>query len=262
MDITRSFLHYKNPSQYFYFGTEVISVFRVSRGNVKRTGIINYDSISEFRKNNITDIKSIAENIESGVILNSGDFVFNLLNFTKIPFREKIKNEITEWRVQKIFPENMENYYHEYFQLSRNRMFSLLLKIRLKEDIEHLFEELGIELIYFGNSTVEIINNLKKTKKCTDFFIEYDGDLMIVVFLEKKIPFYFRKFRINDTSESSEEIYKTIEYVKKNYKKTPRTYSIFSMNTENEPLIKDLNGQGFIKIDSGKSEYMIIPGQK
>ncbi|MEN8152737.1 MAG: hypothetical protein ABFR75_01830 [Acidobacteriota bacterium] len=262
MDIISNLIQFKRPSQYIYLGTEVLSVFNINGRKTENIGAIKYNSIEDLKNNDNLNIKKILKNTDSGVILNSGDFVFNLLNFVKIPLRKKLKDEIVEWRVQKVFPENMENYFHEYFQLSSNLIFSILIRKKLKDEIEALFEYFGIELIYFGNSTVEIINNLRRTKKNPDFFIEYEGDLMIVVFMDKGIPYYFRKFRVNNSHEASEEIQKTVEYVKKNYNKIPGTYSVLSVNFNDETLIEELNRNDFIRIGSGNSEYLIIPGQR
>ena len=120
-----------------------------------------------------------------------------------------------EWRLKKVFPENIADYAHDFYKLDKKRIFSVLLRKSLKENIENLFLETGISLTYMGNSTVEMMNRVARLKKdIPHFFIEIDKSLSIVVFLRQSSPFYIRKFRGDQAADIVNEVAKTINFVK------------------------------------------------
>ena len=132
----------------------------------------------------IEEIKRELADKETGLILNSANFIFNILEFEKIPFWEGLRKDLVQWRLQKVFPEDIGLYEHDFFKLDKNKLLSILFKRALKEQLEKTFGENGIQLVYLGNSTIEIMNHLKKLKTGPDFFIEVDKSLSVVVFFE------------------------------------------------------------------------------
>ena len=228
MVIDKYFLFYKRPSQYIFAGENHIDIYKSTNKTLQKTKIFENISIFDLNTENFEKIKDELSDAETGIILNSGYFIFNIFEFEKIYLKEKLNREIVEWRVKKVFPENMELYEHDFFRMGKNRILSILFKKDLKEKVEDLFEENQCELIYMGNSTVEVINNIQKTKHTPDLVIEIDRNLSMFIFLSRSLPHYIRKFRSDSDGDIVEEIEKTIHYVKNNYSKTIQTYSIVS----------------------------------
>lgn len=197
MDITRLFIRYRVPDRFFYLGDDYIEFYRIQ--NQPKTGKGVFERISGF------DLKSdqfgemlsgIPEKSEAGVILNSSHFIFNILEFDRIPLREHLVKDLVEWKIKKVFPEDMDQYENHFFKLDQRRILSILFRKDLKEKIEQVFDDHQRRLSYFGNSTVEIMNRIFRNKQIPDFFLEMDGNLCVVVFQHRSIPFYIRKFRV------------------------------------------------------------------
>jgi hypothetical protein len=199
---------------------------------------------------------------DTGIILNSSSYIFNIFDFEKIPLRRETQREIVEWRLRKVFPENIEEYDHRFFNVGKNRVLSILFKKSLKEKIEGLFADSHINLIHIGNSTVNCLNNVLSLKSAPDFFIEIDRDLIIVVFQDRTLPFYIRKFRGENESEVVAELAKTINYVKNSYAQTPRTYSVISNRCDlNLDVLRyELKEQEVRPLDLKNKEHLFLPG--
>jgi len=262
--IDNFFIRYKTPPQFVYWGENYIDIFRIAESNKTFNKIRSIDdcSLTKITVNEFQDIKRELLDMDTGIILNSGQFIFNIFDFEKIPFQENLAHELVEWRLKKVFPEKIDDYEHSYFKLNKNRILSVLLKKNLKQKIETLFEESGISLTYLGNSTVETVNHITALKKdLPDFFIEIDKDLSIMVFQEKRIPYYIRKFRIDKASDITNEVIKTINYVKTSYSKAPRNFSfiIRKSDMDFQQLYDELDKIDIKKNDLKNNERFIFP---
>ncbi len=229
MVIDRFFIHYKPPAQYIYWGEKGMDVYKTGESgkNLNKSNTYANVSLTAVTADDFALIAKEWQSQDTGVVLNSAQFIFNIFEFEKIPFQEGLKKDLVEWRLKKVFPENIDDYVHDFFKLSKDRVLSILFKKSLKEKIEGLFAQSGVPLIYMGNSTVEIINHLTgKKRSAPDFFIEIDKGLSMAVFLDRGIPYYIRRFRSDRAGGIAGEIVKTINFVKNSYAKVPRSYSI------------------------------------
>jgi len=261
MGIAELFLGFKKPFQYIYAGESHIDVFLTIRGSLKKTKTIENLSILDLNTYDFLDIKRELLEVETGIILNSRNFIFNIFEFDKLPFNEVQRRDIIEWRLGKVFPENIEQYKHSYFRLNKKKILSILFKESYKDKIEKLFGKNNISLIYIGNSTIEIFNNLSKMKISPDFFLEIDGKLSILLFQTNSVPFYIRKFVIEKDSDLLKEILKTINFVRENYSKEFHTYSIVTDGSDidlNQIRI-ELSTENIMEINVNNEKSLLLP---
>lgn len=259
MELNRLFIKYRTPEQVIYSGDKKVELFRIKKGIPEKISSYEWDKSEKFFP---VELKNNLINASTGVILNSGHFVFNLLTFDKIPFRKKQKDDLVNWRVKKLFPENIDSYTHQFIQFDRKTILSILVRNDLLSEIESEARDLGIELIYSGNSTIEIINHLRSRSNHPDFFIESDGNIMLSVFFRDRLPVYIRKMRTSRGIPSGTEIYKTVEYVEKNYGFKPRSCSVFSVDGDGEIIKNELREMRFNLIDHQRSDMRFLPGVK
>ena len=244
--IDNLFIHYKRPGQYVFAGENYLDIYTYVNKSFQKTRTIENASIFNPGSDNFKGLFRELAAVDTGIILNSGYYIFNIFDFEKIPFREGLQQEIVEWRLRKVFPENIDEYDHQFFKMSKKKILSILFKKSLKEKIEEYFTANGLNLIYMGNSTVNIINHVVTQKTAPDFFIEIDRDLFIIVFQDHSMPFYIRKFRNDHENEVVGEIIKTTNYVKNSYSQVLHSYSIIS----NRPGLNfDLIGDELSKLD-------------
>jgi hypothetical protein len=267
MVIDRFLIHYKIPGQYIYWGEKSVDIYkRPEQGrNLKKTAAIEDVSLADITSAEFGEIASELHDVDTGVILYSGQFIFNIFEFDKIPFQEGLRKDLVEWRLKKVFPENIDDYVHDFFKVSKERILSVLFKKSLKEKIEGMFAVNGVPLIYLGNSTVEIMTHLTRKKgSAPDFFIEIDKALSMVVFLSRGVPYYIRKFRIDQAAGIVGEVVKTINFVKNSYAKVPRTYSLAADPADVDvPFIKDeLTKLALIPLAAVNKEQLLFPGEK
>lgn len=268
MAITELFIYFKKPSQLIYAGDNYIDIFSVNKGTARRIGTLSDTSIFDMEAAQLEEIKRELAGNQAGIVLNSANFIFNIFEFEKTPLWEERLRELIEWRVQKVFPENIELYRHHFFRLSRNRVLSVLVKKSVLQQIEDLFRENQLELIYFGNSTIEIMNHLWKNfrrfgrKKIPDFFIEIDQDLATIVFQDKLVPYYLRKFRTEQDSDLTEEILKTLNFVKTSYTKETFSYSIQAIHSkfELQPIREELTRHKIAELKGYGELPLYLPG--
>jgi hypothetical protein len=274
--IENFFIHYKRPAQLVFAGENYLDIYKYVNNSFQKTRSFDDAPIIDLTAESFGAAArelsvaggggggggGAANAIDTGIILNSAYYIFNIIEFEKIPFREGLRKEIVEWRLRKVFPENIEDYDHRFYKLDKNKILSILFKKSLKEKIEKLFNQSRINLTYMGNSTVNSIDNVLRQKSSPDFFIEIDRSLFIVVFQKHSVPFYIRKFRGEHEDEVVSEVVKTINYVKNSYAQTPRTYSIIANRCRlNLDVVKqELLGQEIRALDLKNKEKLFLPG--
>ncbi len=264
MVIDHIFIQYKKPAQYVYWGENYVDIYKASDSgkDFKKTHSFDNVSLSGMNTSEFGEIARVLKDVDTGIILNSGPFIFNIFEFEKLPWQEGLKRELVEWRLKKVFPENIADYEHNFFKLDKKRLLSVLFKKSTKEHIENLFQENGISLTYLGNSTVETINHLFKLKKdAPDFFIEIDKGLSISVFLGQSLPYYIRKFRADQAADIVNEVAKTINFVKNSYARVPRTCSLMIRRSDIElhTISDELSKREILPLDLKKYEQFIFP---
>jgi hypothetical protein len=245
-----------------YGGENYIEVYKRVEGNFKKTKTFEDKSIFDLGRYDIDEIKRECGDMETGIVLNSGYFIFNIFEFDKIPFKEEMRRDLVNWRLQKVFPEEIDLYEHDFFRIDRRKILSVLFKKSLKEKIEKVFDEYGLRVIYMGNSTVEIINNIGKRKPVPDFFVEIDKGLSVMVFSSQSVPFYIRKFRGNKEADIAREVVKTVNFVKSSYENVPSTYSIICGDSDSafvsvREQLAELN-MNELKVDVKKKVFIPV----
>ncbi len=269
MAIDNFFIRCKTPAQYIYWGENYVDIFRRSDPGktFKRTRTFDDISLAKVTADDLRDMAGELLKVDTGIILNSGPFIFNFFEFEKFPFWQNQGRELVEWRLKKVFPENLEEYEHDFFRLNKKRILSILLKKGLKEKIETLTRETGISLTYLGNSTVEIMNHMAGLaglkKNAPDFFVEIDKNLSITVFLDQSLPYYLRKFRSDQAPDIINEVVKTINFVKSSYAKVPRTCSLLVRGSDADlNLVSDeLAKMDILPLDLKNKEQFIFPAK-
>lgn len=270
--IDNLFIHFKRPRQYVFAGEKYLDVYKWVDKSFQKTRTVEDISIFNIGasegENGDNGFREVVReltahgDVDTGVILNANPFIYNIFDFDRIPFREEMQREIVEWRLRKVFPENIEEYDHRFFKLTRTRILSVLLKKGLRQKIEELFSANNINLTYMGNSTLNCMNNVVNLKHSPDFLVEVDRNQFIVIFQSGSLPFYIRKFRGQHESDAAAEIVKTINYVKNSYAQVPQTYSVlFNRSDLDFDLVRyELMQQDVRPLELKKKELLFLPG--
>lgn len=231
------------PDQFLYISNRYISLYVREGKGFKRAEVYeNYDFLS-LSKEDFRKIKETVKNSYIGIILNPAFYIFNILDFERLPLKKKSCNELVDWRLKKIFPENLDNYIHTYFKFHRKSIFSILLKAEIYRKIDSL---LSNQVIFFGSSTLIAMNKVLRRDwsrmfKSTDMMIEIDQNTVVVVVQNRGAPYYIRKFKLKDISVLAEEITKVLDFLKGNYSKNVESFCIVNHNP-------DLNSNDFNSI--------------
>lgn len=233
MGLNNLLLPERLPRQVIYAGDRHCEVFTLANKKIMQRTRIAGLTLAELDASRWPEIAGRLQAVDTGIILNSDPFIYNFFEFDKLPWSQKILLDLVTWKLQKIFPENIEAYDHQFFRLNKKRIFSVLIKKTLLEQIESLFHEKRIPLIYIGNSTLEILNRLAKLKRQPDFFVEIDDASCSLVFQNKGLFFYIRKFKIGSHLDMAAEISKTVQFVKSNYGCDPRSYCCINYQEKN-----------------------------
>ena len=259
MALSDRLIFYKKPLQLIYAGQNYLTIFK--RNGKDFNGVKTFDNTSILDPNHDTfqEVRRHLADLDTGLVMNSANFIFNIFSFEKIPWKQGVLKELVEWRVNKVFPENIDNYFHNFFHLKDRNILSVLLKKDYKDQLENLFKESNINLIYFGNSTLEIIKNLRRIKPRPEIFFEIDGSLCTVVFQRDGSPYYIRKFWSEDEANLLMEVSKTFDFVCKTYPPDPQTFSLIS-NQDNDKLIRDkLLAMNLKAISINQPQRMCLP---
>jgi hypothetical protein len=270
MAITKKFTPLKKPAQFVYAGEKHLEVWSLAKGKYKSTRVLENSNIFNMSNQDFANVKPglPGGNVSVGLVLNSANFIFNVFEFEKIPLLEERQKDLVEWRVQKVFPEKIELYDHQFFQISKNKVLSVLFKKELLERVEKLFKDNGLELIFVGNSTLQILNYYwgsllpTRSKAAPDFVVEVDGTLTTIVFQDKSVPYYFRKFRCDKDKDLQDEVDRTLNFVKTTYSKQPKTFSIIANHPQpGLELFKTNMLEAEIRQIGGKTQKPIfLPG--
>jgi hypothetical protein len=231
MDLNNLLLPERLPRQIIYAGDRHCEIFTLANKKIVQRRRIDGVALAELDAGSWPEIGGQLQSVDTGIIFNSAPFIYNFFEFDKLPWSRKLLKELVDWKLQKIFPENIAAYDHQFFRLNQQRIFSILVKKALLEQVESLFRENRMALIYIGNSTLEIMNRLAPLKKQPDFFVEIDDSSCTLVFFNRGLPIYVRKFKSGSQLDAAAEISKTVQFVKNNYGCDPRSY-FFSAHQE------------------------------
>jgi len=251
MDIERFFVNYKKPDIYFYLNE---SCFKILNNNNNEEKTYQINSFNEFKE----ILLSLNLNSNScGIILNSRDFIFNFLNFDKLPVIENKVKEIVEWRLSKIFPENLDNYIHNYISLSKNKILSVLFKKEIHDKLNELSNLKNLRMIDLKNTTLSLLSKLNRNRLSSDLLIEIDSLFVTMTFFNNRVPFFIRKFEVYEKGEIIEEVFKVKTYVENNYSKKVEKFVYYSACDSDIELVNDFVNQKMTLIKHYNSKDLI-----
>lgn len=251
------------PRQFIYAGDRHMEWFTLAKKKIVQRQRIDGASLADPAANGWPEVAARLQPLETGVILNSDPFIFNFFEFDRLPWSPRLLRELVAWKLQKIFPENIAAYEHRFFRLNKKRIFSILVKKALLEQVESLFREKRLALIHFGSSTLEIMNRLARLKCPADFFAEIDDASCCLVFQNQGLPVYIRKFKIGSRLEMAAEISKTVQFVTNSYGCPARSYFVVDhqQQVSTDGLAAELAGENLSCLGAaamGQTPY--VPG--
>jgi len=265
MDLNPLLLPERLPRQIIYAGDRYCEVFILAQKRIVQRTRLDGVTLAETDGDRWPEIASRLQPQDTGVVLNSEPFIFNFFEFDRLPWSRKLLRELVEWKLQKIFPENIAAYDHQFFRLNRKRVFSILAKRSFLEHLETLFRESRIPLIFIGSSTLEIMNRMSRLKTVPDFFMEIDEASCSLVFQHQGRPVYIRKFKIASRLETAAEISRTVQFVKSSYGCQARSYFIIDHRQQDaaDSLAAELAAENLTRLSAaaaGKTPF--IPGSQ
>lgn len=266
MDLISRFLPIQACRQYVFLGEGYADIFpppEERRGpgkKVRRRKTVPLQA-GGLTSEDFGRIRRELASVDTGVILHPGFFIYNIFEFDRIPFPEKLRRELIHWKLEKVFPEDIGAYHHQFFKLDARRIFSILIRKNLVEAIASAARSNGVTIGYIGNSTVEIINHLFRSRTGPDFFIEITGTEGALVFKQRDVPVYVRKFKSDSTDDLIAEIEKTVQFVRGHFSIHPEKYRIIAYREdipvgEIEPA---LLGSGLTKQQTQTGEFPFLP---
>jgi hypothetical protein len=222
MGLSEFFLPQRLPRQIVFAGDRHAETFLLRGGRITRRSAFAGPALADGDGWAAALAALLPE--ETGVVFSATPFIFNFFEFDKLPWQRKALREMVDWRLQKIFPEDIAAYDHRFFRLNRKRVLSILVRRSLLERVEAAFAEKKIPLTYIGSSTMEILARARRAKSAPDFIVERDGAGCTLVFQERRRPVYLRKFRNVSDADTVAEIGKTVAFVRNQYGIAPRRY--------------------------------------
>jgi len=261
MGLSGFFLPERLPRQILFGGDRHVEIFIPGEKKARRRERLALSALTETGDGDWQEIASRLLPVETGLILHADPFIFNFIEFDKLPWKRKALGELVAWKLQKIFPESMEAYEHRFFPLDRKRVLSILVSKALLEKFERAFQRIGIPLIYIGSSTMEIAGRLARAKPAPHFFIEHDSASCTLAFQKSGAPIYIRKFKTTSLTDTVEEIDKTVMFVRNNHGIEPRSYWLIDHQdgAADAAMQEMLAAGGFSRLDAGSNSVPYVP---
>jgi hypothetical protein len=259
--ITNRIIPYRKAKEYLFCGEDYLDIYKRSNGKLQRAKRLEGFNLLEAEDPEIRQLEKFLSQREIGLVLNAQHFIYNIFEFEKIPFKLSLRKEAVEWRLKKVFPENIENYIHEYFLLNRKFVLSVLFSRKVMDRIEHMADIMKKDIIDIGNSTVEMMNRVLNRqmwnifKGFPDILIEIDRDLFVIVAQDSSVPFYLRKFRCPDYARNTQTVLKNIDFLQSNYARKLKNYFLISNDPDHllEVIDRELQKRELTKWGTGKN---------
>ena len=270
--IFEKLITYKIPPQLIYIGSDYLNIYRISNKKYKKIVRIDDFSINDIGKIKFDKIKRELLNINTGLVINSRYFTFNILRFDNVPFKKRLLNELVLWRLNNLFPNNIDNFKFDYYRVDKHRIFVILIQKNLIKKIIKSFSINKVNLNYIGSSLIEIFDNLYykgiyfnlknliRKKNNMRFLIEMDKNSVMIVFLKNFVPVFLRKIYETDITIIKNEIIRTINFVHNNHKIFSESYNIISTESGyNEEYIKENISKIGIKENGDRLDLSFLP---
>jgi len=264
MGLIDRFLPERLPRQVVFAGDRHAETVRLRAGRISNRALSAGTMLAENAGDGWVEWVETLAVEETGVIFNAAPFIYNFFEFDKLPWQRQALHELVAWRLQKIFPEDIAAYDHRFFRLDRQRVLSILVPRALLENTERQFQARGIPLTYIGNSTLEILARVRRAKLSPDFLLERDSDNCTMVFQNRRLPFYIRKFKSGSAADTAGEIGKTVAFVRNQYGSEPRRYCIHDHQGQEAAAAVEaaLTGGEYVRLVAGLGTAPHIPGIK
>lgn len=261
MGLISFFLPERLPRQFVYAGDRHAEIVRLQKERIVERRRVEGAALAENADAAWAGIAAGLRAEDAGVVFNASPFIYNFFEFDKLPWQKKTLRDLVTWRLQKIFPENIEAYDHRFFRLDGKRVLSLLVKKALLEKTERLFADRRVPLTYIGNSTMEILSRALRAKAVPDFFLESDQSGCTLVFQKRRSPIYIRKFKSASAADTVDEVTKTVNFVRNNYGIDPRRYWLIAHPDEAAAAAMEerLAGAEFSRLRTGLGAAPHLP---
>ncbi len=267
MGLSEFFLPERLPRQLIYAGDRYAEIVTLTKGRVgDRRRMEGADLVGEAGDGRgWAEVMAGLRPQETGIVFNASAFIFNFFDFDKLPWQKKALGELVAWRLQKIFPGNIESYDHRFYRLDRRRILSILAPRALAETAKARFREKCVPLTFIGSTTLTLLSRMVTAKPAPDFFIESDGAACTMLFQNRRAPIYIRKFRGSLPADTVEEVVKTVAFVRGQYGIEPRRYWLVDHHdgaAAIEAGLASLAGEAYSRLQAGLGEAPHIPGSR
>lgn len=227
MDLIEKYLPHELPDRYVYISD---TLFRLIKG--ANRGLLEFEDLAvrgtdpgDPRSETGATLSKFFNNPTCGILFDPAHFIYNLFEFDRIPVSIKKQRELIEWKLQKVFPEEISNYIHHYFKISGKTVLSILIRKKTVEWLESYFQNLGKTVTYIGSSTLEIMKRISRSRNAADFFIEISPTVFVLCFQKNHRLFYIRKSKYSSPGMIIEEIQKTCQFITNQFNWKPESFS-------------------------------------
>ena len=253
MGLIRKYIPLHHPCRLFHAGEERLSYLELVKNRVARRREFLPFVPTEPASLAVTDIAREVGKGEAALILPSTHFIFNVFEFDRLPWAAAPRDELIRWKLEKVFPENLDLYHHHAAVIARRHVLSILIRRSLVDQCEEAFARAGLELTEIACSTVTAASALLPRRSCADLWLEMDGAANLLFSSSRGRPLYIRKFRTGDTAETVAEVTRTAEYITNNYQLTPRSFQLVSLDEERKRSVR----AGLL--EAGLQERSLLP---
>jgi|GEM_PF-2943781 len=230
----RRFVHELLPPQCLLLSDSTVTLYQREGRGYRRRDLFRDLNLSTLDSPGGRKLFSRLDEKGLGIVLGPGHFIFNILDFQRLPRRRSKCEEMVDWRLGKVFPDNLEQYIHQYYTFGRKRVFSLLVKGKVHRILQ---STLGGRASYIGCSTLLSMNYLYHrpwpfSLLTPDLMIQLSEGLVVVSAHHRSVPYYIRKFKSREIRRLQEEIAQVVDFLQKQYDRTVTTYALVNSHPE------------------------------
>ncbi len=238
MGLITRFIPLHHPPRVFFAGEEKLTFLELAKNRVIRR--LEFPPFTPSEPGSLAT-GEIAREVppgEAALVLPAGHFIFNVFEFDRVPWRARTRAELIDWKLGKVFPENIDFYHHHAAVLARRHVLSILVRRTLIEQCEEAFHRAGLKLTEIAGTTATAAAVLLSSRKCPDLWLEMDGAANLLFSAHRGRPVYIRKFRSGDVAETVAEVVRTTQYIAGNYQVHPATFQLLSLDEERKKMVR------------------------
>jgi len=262
MGLIELFLPERLPRQVIFAGDRHADILRLQNGRIAASDRLEGIALAADAAAGWDEVLGRLHAEDTGIVFNASPFIYNFFEFDRLPWRKREQRDLVNWRLQKIFPDDIASYDHRFYRLDRKRVLSILAPRALAEAVGQRFRARGLPLTFIGNSTLALLGRMQAARPSPDFFIEHDRTTCAMLFQSGRSPIYVRKFQSGSPPDTLDEIEKTVTFVRNQYGVAPRGYWL--VDHRQGPLAEAaearLAGAGLSRLQAGTGPAPHIPG--